>query len=104
MSFRRRLRRRVRKEPKRPPVEVKGNLLGKHLVVTGESGTTEHRELESLLRQYNLTFTLRRLGELAGQIEGSGDRRQLLLQLSDNYSCRVPPGGWTSTATTSKAC
>src|SRR5690606_16045026 len=26
------------------------------------------------------------------------DERQLFLQLNDNYSCRLPPGGWTSTA------
>lgn len=32
-------------------------------------------------------------------LDDPNDRRQLFLQVNDNYSCRSSPGGWTPAAT-----
>lgn len=69
VSFARRIRRRAMKQPKRSPIETKGDLLGKFISVTGEAGDRQHAELEDHLRQFNLTWLLRRIGEMEGKIQ-----------------------------------
>lgn len=79
MSFARKLRRklaRTQQEGVRAPIRGIKELLGKRILITNDERTTTHEDLEKHLAQFNLTWTLRRLGELS---EAIGERSAIAL-------------------------
>jgi len=57
--------------PDSPPgAEFKGTFLGKHVMVTTDPSTTTVAQLRAHLSHFNLSWTLRRIGELSAAADG----------------------------------